>query len=61
MEDTEERIACFEQVKHLIGLLITEINSAAIPFSPPADLGKTCPRCPYTGLCGTAWVQGWKI
>ena len=60
-EDTEKLITCFEQVKHLIELLITEINSTAIPFSPPADLGKTCPRCPYTGLCGTAWVQGWKI
>jgi len=61
MEDTEKRISCFEQVKHLIEVLITEINSAAIPFAPPADLGKTCPRCPYTRLCGTAWVQGWKI
>jgi len=61
MEDTEERIACFEQVKRLIVLLLKEINNAEIPFSPPANLSKTCPRCPYTGLCGTAWVQGWKV
>lgn len=58
VEETEERVACFEKVKRLIELLLKEINDAAIPFSPPADLRKTCPRCPYTGLCGTAWVQG---
>jgi CRISPR/Cas system-associated exonuclease Cas4 (RecB family) len=56
IEDTEERAACFEQVKRLIELLLKEITSASIPFSPPADLSKTCPRCPYIGLCGTAWV-----
>ncbi len=58
MEDPGERIACFEQVKQLIELLLKEVQDAAIPFSPPADLSKTCPQCPYTGLCGTAWVQG---
>ena len=61
MEDSEERVACFEQIKRLIELLLKEINDAEIPFSPPADLSKTCPSCPYTGLCGTAWVKGWKI
>ena len=61
MEDTEERGACFEQVKRLLELLLKEIHDTAIPFSPPADLSKTCPRCPYTGLCGTAWVRGWKM
>jgi hypothetical protein len=61
MEDTEERAACFEQVKRLIELLLKEISNAAIPFSPPVDLSKSCPRCPYIGLCGTAWVQGWKV
>ena len=60
MEDTEERVACFKQVKQLIELLLKEINNVAIPFSPPIDLTKTCPRCPYTGFCGTAWVRGWK-
>jgi CRISPR/Cas system-associated exonuclease Cas4 (RecB family) len=58
VEETEERAACFEQAIRLIELLLKEINDAAIPFSPPADLSKTCPRCPYTRLCGTAWVQG---
>jgi CRISPR/Cas system-associated exonuclease Cas4 (RecB family) len=61
VEDTEERVACFEQIKQLVELLIKEINNDAIPFSPPVDLSKTCPRCPYTGFCGTAWVQGWKV
>jgi len=60
MEDTEERVVCFEQVKRLIEMLLKELTDAAIPFSPPVDLRKSCPHCPYTGLCGTAWVQGWK-
>jgi CRISPR/Cas system-associated exonuclease Cas4 (RecB family) len=61
MEGTEERVAYFEQSKQLIELLIKETNDAAIPFSPPVDLTKTCPRCPYTGFCGTSWVRGWKV
>jgi CRISPR/Cas system-associated exonuclease Cas4 (RecB family) len=61
MENTQERIACFEQIKLLIERLIKEINTAAIPFSPPVDLSKNCPTCPYTGLCGTSWVQGWNV
>jgi CRISPR/Cas system-associated exonuclease Cas4 (RecB family) len=60
MEHTQERIACFEKMKLLIGFLIKEINTAAIPFSPTVDLNKNCPTCPYTGLCGTSWVRGWK-
>jgi hypothetical protein len=59
-EDTQERLTRFEQVKKLIELLIQEIHNASVPFSPPSDLGDTCPRCPYSGICGTAWVQGWK-
>ena len=61
MNNSEERAACFEQIKQLIELLLKEVNNAEIPFLPPTDLSKTCPRCPYTGLCGTAWVQGWKV
>ena len=61
MEGTEERAAGFEQIKQFIELLLKEINDSDIPFLPPVDLSKTCPRCPYTGFCGTAWVQGWKV
>ena len=61
IENDKERAECFEKIKQLIELLIKEINDAAIPFLPPADLTQTCPRCPYTGLCSTAWVKGWKI
>ncbi|RPI05112.1 MAG: PD-(D/E)XK nuclease family protein [Ignavibacteriae bacterium] len=59
VEDPGERAAAFEQFKQLIDLLLQEVNNAAVPFAPPADLGTTCPQCPYTGLCGTAWIKGW--
>ena len=57
VEDAQERSVYFEEIKKLIELLIQEISNAAMPFLPPADLSKSCPRCPYTGLCGTAWVR----
>jgi CRISPR/Cas system-associated exonuclease Cas4 (RecB family) len=61
VEDAKERAVYFEQIKQFIELLLKEVNNNAIPFSPPVDLSKSCPRCPYTGLCGTAWVRGWKV
>ncbi len=56
LEDAAERAARYVQIQKLIELMLREIQNAAIPFSPPADLSKTCPRCPYTALCGTSWV-----
>jgi ATP-dependent helicase/nuclease subunit B len=61
MENTEERVAGFQQIKQLIELMLKEIHNTAIPFVPPADLSKACPTCPFTGFCGTAWVQGWSV
>ncbi|MGD0589272.1 MAG: PD-(D/E)XK nuclease family protein [Bacteroidota bacterium] len=57
VEDSAERALCFTQVQKVIELLLQEMNNAAVPFSPPADLRKACHRCPYTALCGTSWVQ----
>jgi ATP-dependent helicase/nuclease subunit B len=60
VEDPAERAACFNQIQKMIELLLKEITTAAIPFFPPSDVRKTCPHCPYTALCGTAWVRDWK-
>jgi CRISPR/Cas system-associated exonuclease Cas4 (RecB family) len=57
VEDSAERAVCFTQVQKVIELLLQEMNNAAVPFSPPADLRKACHRCPYTAFCGTSWVQ----
>lgn len=60
LEDVSERTACFTYIENLVSALVRDIQNAEIPFSPPADLRNACPSCPYTALCGTAWVQGWK-
>lgn len=60
LEDVADRAACFEEIQKIIELLLKEINDAAIAFHPPSDLAKACPRCPYTAICGTSWVRGWK-
>jgi ATP-dependent helicase/DNAse subunit B len=60
MEDMEEREAGFAQTQKLIELILREINNITVPFFPAMDLNKTCPRCPYSTLCGTSWVRGWN-
>ncbi len=37
--------------------LLKEIAAADVPFLPAADLKSACPRCPFTGICGTGWLQ----
>ncbi len=37
--------------------LLAEIVSPDVPFLPAADLKAACPRCPFTGICGTGWLQ----
>lgn len=39
-------------VETLEGLL-REIVSPDVPFGPAEDLASACPRCPFTGICGT--------
>ena len=53
-EDAETGWPLLERV--ILGLL-NEIVSPDVPFSPPPDLKAACPRCPFTGICGTGWLQ----
>jgi ATP-dependent helicase/nuclease subunit B len=59
-EGVTKPTACFDELRKIIELLLKEINDPTVPFLPPSDLTKTCPRCPYTAICGTSWVGGWK-
>lgn len=40
--------------------VIEMIHDPSVPFSPTPKLEKHCPRCPFTMMCGTQWVRGWK-
>ncbi|HTP12710.1 MAG TPA: PD-(D/E)XK nuclease family protein, partial [Bacteroidota bacterium] len=59
-EDPSERTENFRIAKEVVFLLMNEIADPSIPFSPTSDLQQHCPTCPFTTLCGTQWVQGWK-
>ncbi|RMG73138.1 MAG: PD-(D/E)XK nuclease family protein [Nitrospirae bacterium] len=38
--------------------VLKEINSPEVPFLPPQDMKRSCPRCNYQEVCGTKWVKG---
>ncbi len=40
--------------------IIAQMRDPARAFTPPADLQNNCPDCPFTAVCGTAWVRGWQ-
>ncbi|MGA2975447.1 MAG: PD-(D/E)XK nuclease family protein [Spirochaetia bacterium] len=42
--------------KVILGLL-AEIISPDTPFTPALDLKRACPRCDFTGICGTGWLH----
>jgi ATP-dependent helicase/nuclease subunit B len=53
-------VPSWTKIEETMFRLIGQINDPAQPFAPPADLKRTCPGCPYVGLCGTKWVRGWN-
>ena len=58
--DPEERAEYFRISGEIIVRLMEEIADASKPFLPTAELQKHCPTCPFSVLCGTQWMQGWK-
>ena len=59
-EDPGERAEQFRQAEQVMFGLIEEITDPSIPFHPTSDLQQNCPRCPFSVMCGTQWVQGWE-
>jgi ATP-dependent helicase/nuclease subunit B len=56
--ENDTRIDRYTLLKKIINLLIHEIQNPSAEFSPPRDLTTVCPNCPFTTVCGTAWVRG---
>lgn len=48
----------YRQAQPVMLSVIEEIVDAKRAFEPTDRLTKTCPRCPYSTLCGTLWVDG---
>jgi ATP-dependent helicase/nuclease subunit B len=60
----DEDVNCaekYELLETIIVKLLGEIVDGKTPFSPPKDLKKVCPDCPFTYICGTQWVEGWSL
>jgi hypothetical protein len=49
----------YHAVKPVIFKLIDEISDPRRDFMPTENMEEHCPRCPYTALCGTQWIQRW--
>ncbi|MFI5251997.1 MAG: PD-(D/E)XK nuclease family protein [Bacteroidota bacterium] len=59
-EDENDRKNIYAMFETIIFKLVNEIVNPDISFIPPKNLKKACPNCPFTYMCGTQWVQGWK-
>jgi CRISPR/Cas system-associated exonuclease Cas4 (RecB family) len=46
----------YELLKDVIFRLLKEISDPGVPFTPAADMKKTCPSCEFTYICGTQWI-----
>ncbi len=47
----------YRQLETIIVRLVDEIIDDGIPFRPTDALQEHCVRCPFTTICGTAWVR----
>jgi ATP-dependent helicase/nuclease subunit B len=47
----------FEILERIIMDLVGEIRDPGLDFLPATDLETQCPRCPFTTLCGTGWIE----
>lgn len=47
-------------VEPIIVKVVGMILDPDLPFAPTPELEKHCPRCPFTAICGTQWVRGWR-
>ncbi len=56
----EDPAAAFESwavLERVLAVLLGEIVSPDVPFSPAPDLRAACPRCDFTAICGTTWLK----
>ena len=56
----EDPAAAFESwavLERVIRVLLEEIASPGVPFTPAVDLRAACPRCDFTAICGTSWLK----
>ncbi len=47
-------------LENTLQAILHEISDPNESFRPPADLSASCPRCPFSVICGTQWVKGWE-
>jgi ATP-dependent helicase/nuclease subunit B len=48
----------YRLVQPIMLKVIEEILDPNRPFEATGQLNTTCPRCPYSALCGTSWAAG---
>ena len=48
----------YHAVQPIMFRLVDEILNPDVPFEATDHFDKACPQCPYSTICGTAWVGG---
>lgn len=59
--DEPPSVEKYEILDKIIQELVREVADPVVPFHPTKDLDRNCPSCPFTGLCGTQWVERWQF
>ncbi len=59
-DDGQSPVEVLAAVEPVIFKVLEMIHDPDVSFTPTPELEKQCPRCPFTRLCGTQWVRGWK-
>ena len=44
-------------LERILRVLLEEIVSPDVAFTPASDLRSACPRCDFTAICGTSWLK----
>ena len=56
--EQDDPAALYPLLGDVVAAVAAELRDPARPFMPPQDLRTVCPGCPFTAICGTAWVKG---
>lgn len=59
-DETHTAHDVFQKVEPVMFALLDEILDREKDWVATDTVEQDCPRCPFTTLCGTSWVRGWK-
>ncbi len=59
-DETHTAYDVYRAVEPVMFALLEEIQDQEKDWIATDTMEQECPRCPFSTICGTAWVQGWS-